>query len=310
MAVPDYQTLMLPVLRFVASAQPSEVSAREIMDAVARELKLTDDDLNQLIPSGRQTTFANRVHWATTYMRKAGLLEAPRRAHLRITNRGLEVLSRKPDRVDNTILKQFPEFVTFQSSKANRAWTTRESNANEDSTTSKQTPLENLEAGYLRLRNELADELLERLKKSSPQFFERTVVELLVQMGYGGSRLDAARAIGRAHDGGIDGIIKEDKLGLDVIYVQAKRWQDTVGRPQIQQFAGALAGLGASKGIFITTSAFSDEARAFVSRLGQKIVLLDGEELADLMIDHGVGVTTAAVYEVKRVDSDFFVEEE
>jgi len=276
---------------------------------MALEFSLTDADLKELLPSGTQTTFANRVHWACTYLRKAGLLQSPRRAHIQITKRGLEVLKTKPSEIDVGFLKKFPEFVTFQQTKGTRSTKLNE-NSGEQQNLNSETPLESLETGFQSLRSELAETLLQKVKTCSPAFFERLVVELLVRMGYGGSRADAGKAIGKSGDEGIDGIIKEDKLGLDTIYIQAKRWKDTtVSRPAIQQFAGALAGQGAHKGIFITSSRFTDEARQFTSKVNSKIVLIDGEELANLMIDYGIGVSTTVTYEVKRMDSDYFAEE-
>ena len=305
MAVPDFQTMMLPALRFVAS-KPTEVPIRDVVEALVQEFKLSEEDRRKLLPSGRQSQFDNRVHWACTHLRKAGLMEGPRRAHLRITQRGLVVLSKKPTRVDMRLLAEFPEFQAFRAKR----------NADEPDvgikTTSETTPLEALESGYQSLRAALAADLLEKLKRSTPAFFERVVIELLVKMGYGGSRVDAGKALGRSGDGGIDGIIKEDRLGLDAIYTQAKRWIDKpVGRPEVQQFQGALSGHGAVKSIFITTSYFTQEAIDYAAGLrNSKIVLIDGEELAELMIEHGIGVATAATYEVKRIDSDYFSEEE
>lgn len=310
MAVPDYQTFMLPVLRYIGSHPERDVPMTELKSAMAAEFKLGEEDLNQQLPSGTQTTFVNRLSWAGVYMKKAGLLIAPRRGHLQITSRGQEVLTRKLDRINGAVLRQFPEFVAFQSAKAQNAAASRSGKPDDTNGGETETPLESLEAGHLRLRAELADDLLQRLKQSSPSFFENVVVELLVKMGYGGSRADAGKAIGRAGDGGVDGIIKEDRLGLDTIYLQAKRWTDKpVGRPDVQQFAGALAGQGAVKGIFITTSIFTKEATEYAGSLrNAKLVLIDGEDLAELMIDHNIGVATAATYEVKRIDSDYFTE--
>jgi restriction system protein len=299
MAVPDFQSLMLPALRFVAT-RSGEVAVREVSESLAKEFGLTEEELNKLLPSGRAPLFYNRVQWAITHLRKAGLLATPRRACVSITPRGRAVLSRNLKRVDLRLLMEFPEFQEFRSKKIQT-----------DQGESQDTPLETLETGYQSLRAELADELLAKVKGCSPSFFEQLVVELLVKMGYGGSRADAGKALGRSGDEGIDGIIKEDKLGLDTIYLQAKRWKDnSVGRPAIQQFAGALAGQGASKGIFITTSKFTEDARSFVGKVNSKIVLIDGDELAELMIDYSIGVSSAAVYEVKRIDSDYFAEAE
>jgi len=307
MAVPDYQNLMLPLLQFVAQ-KGTETSTSEAVDALAKELDLTDDDLKEMLPSGLQSTLVNRVSWASTYMKKAGLLEATRRGFYQITDRGRDLLKKQPKTINVKILKQYSEFLEFQQLKGTRSGD-KVTDSKGASDVSKATPSEALEAAYENLRNELADELLARLKKISPVFFERVVVELLVKMGYGGSRADAGKAIGRSGDGGIDGIIKEDKLGLDVVYIQAKRWDNNpVGRPDVMQFAGALQAQRANKGIFITSSRFTDDARSYVSQIGSKIVLIDGEQLTSLMIEHDVGVSTISLYPVKKVDSDYFEE--
>lgn len=307
MAVPDYQSLMLPLLRF-AGEKKGEMSVGEAVDALAKTLSLTDKDLKEMLPSGIMSTFVNRIGWASTYMKKSGLLESTRRGYIRITSRGQELLKKQPKAINVKLLKQYPEFVEFQQLKGTRSGEkTIVSEGASD--VSIDTPSEALETAYENLRNELAEELLARLKKSSPSFFERAVVELLVEMGYGGSRVDAGKAIGRVGDGGIDGIIKEDKLGLDVIYVQAKRWDNnSVGRPDVMQFAGALQAQKANKGIFITTSRFTDDARSYVSQIGSKIVLIDGEQLTNLMIENDIGVSTISLYPVKKIDIDYFDE--
>lgn len=304
MPVPDYQTLMLPLLRIYSDGTIH--SLNEAIDILAREFKLTNDDLRVLLPSGRQTTFRNRVGWARTYMSKAGLLATTKRGHFNITKSGLAVLAENPARIDARFLRQFPSFVQFQESK----------HESDSSTTvplplleTKESPEEQIESAHTQLTRALAGELLARIQTAAPDFFERLVVELLLKMGYGGSRQDAGRAIGRSGDGGIDGIINEDRLGLDSIYLQAKRWENPVGRPEIQKFAGALAEHRAKKGVFITTSAFTREARLSADKHDARIVLIDGEKLATLMIDHGLGVTLEATYEVKRIDSDYFAEE-
>lgn len=307
MAVPDYQSLILPLLQFVVK-KGDETSTSEAVEALAKELGLTDEDLKEMLPSGIQSTFFNRVGWASTYMKKAGLLEATRRGFYQITDRGRELLKKQPKIVNVKLLKQYPEFLEFQQLKGTRSGDkVVETKGTLDISTA--TPSEALESAYENLRDELADELLGKLKNISPAFFERVVVELLVKMGYGGSRSDAGKAIGRSGDGGIDGIIKEDKLGLDVVYIQAKRWDNNpVGRPDVMQFAGALQAQRANKGIFITTSRFTDDARSYVSQIGSKIVLIDGEQLTSLMIEHDVGVSTVSLYPVKKVDSDYFEE--
>jgi len=308
MAIPDYQTFMLPVLRYVGGQPNESVVIRDLFGVLAKEFSLSEDDLREMLPSGASTTFGNRVSWACTYMKKAGLLSAPKRGCVSITPRGLEALAKKPVSINAAFLKQYPEFRAFQTKGKN---TEQENDMGSQELSLGKTPHEAIESGYQKLRAQLADDLLETVKSCSPAFFERLVVDLLVKMGYGGSLADAGRAVGKSGDGGIDGIIKEDKLGLDVIYIQAKRWDtNSIGRPQVQQFAGALQGQRAGKGIFMTTSSFTDDAREFVQGIGSKIVLVDGDELAKLMIDHGIGVATSATYEVKRIDSDYFAESE
>jgi restriction system protein len=311
MPIPDYQTLMLPVLRVVGSHNESGLSQPKLRHQLAIDLKLADSELQELLPSGGQPLFHNRVHWATFYLKKAGLVVTPKRGLLKITPRGAQVLSSNLARIDNSFLRQFPEFTSWLSSSSRKPEAPFQKDQRSWSSDESKTPAERIETEFSRLRDELAEQVLERVKQCSPAFFERLVVELLLRMGYGGSRADAGRAVGRSGDEGIDGIIKEDKLGLDTIYIQAKRWKDNVvGRPAIQQFAGALAGQGAHKGIFITTSDFTDDARSFIAKVNSKIVLIDGAELANLMIEHGIGVATTVTYDLKRVDSDYFAEGE
>jgi restriction system protein len=302
MAIPDYQTVMLPLLRYAADGQ--EHSVREAIEALADEFQLTDEERKELLPSGGQATFDNRVGWARTYMKKAGLLESPRRSYFKITSRGLQALKTSPSEINNKFLQQYPEFREFKT-RNNAKVVEVEPAATQDS---EQTPREAMENAYDAIRAQLAGELLEQIMSSSPRFFEALVVDLLVNMGYGGTRRDAGEAVGRSGDEGIDGIIKEDRLGLEVVYIQAKRWKDTVQRPEIQKFVGALRGQNARKGVFITTSAYSKGAREFAEGLQDKVVLIDGEMLSGLMIDHSVGVTPEATYEIKRVDSDYFNE--
>ncbi|MFZ2901187.1 MAG: restriction endonuclease [Saprospiraceae bacterium] len=306
MPIPDYQSIMLPLLKRVSDRK--EHSIRGLVEDLAGEFQLTDEERRELLPSGQQPIFDNRVAWAKTYLKKAGLLDSPKRAVFEITERGLEVLKQNPKRINVAFLKQFPEFVEFQTPK--RGDNDTGEPAEEEETTA-QTPEESLETAYQKIRKSLAQDLLGRVVNLSPAFFERLVVELLVKMGYGGSIKDAGRAIGKSGDEGIDGTIKEDKLGLDIIYIQAKRWKpgNVVGRPEIQKFVGALAGQGAKKGIFITTSSFTREALEYSPKNETKIVLIDGEQLAQLMIDYNLGVAPQQVYEVKRVDGDYFGEE-
>ncbi len=266
-----------------------------------------------MLPSGTAPLFDNRVGWARTYLKQAGLLESLRRGYFKITARGTAVLASRPKHIDTTLLLQFEEFKAFRARRKDAIETVVPEASGVVVTTpidadlpSQQTPEDMLASAYRRLRGDLELELLDQVKQASPAFFERLVIDLLVSMGYGGSRQDAGRAIGKSGDGGIDGIIKEDKLGLDVIYVQAKRWEGTVGRPEIQKFAGALQGQRANKGVFITTSSYSREAVEYAGVINSKIILLDGRQLAALMIDYNVGVSTVGMYELKRLDNDYF----
>ena len=302
MPIPDFQSIMLPLLKFAGDGQ--EHSLRETIEALANEFNLTEEERSELLPSGQQAIFDNRVGWARTYLKEARMLEKTRRGYYRITERGQETLRQNPSDINKAFLMQFPEFVEFLKRTRIGSDEAEDERGNET-----QTPEEAIETAYQKLRQELAIEILQMIKDRPPAFFERLVIDLLVKMGYGGTRKDAGEAIGRSGDGGIDGIIKADRLGLDVVYVQAKRWESVVGRPEIQKFAGALQGQRARKGIFITTSNFSQEARDYADRIDSKIVLIDGDRLAQLMIDHNVGVASMASYELKRIDSDYFTEE-
>ena len=303
MPIPDYQSVMLPILRLLKDRQ--EHSLREAVDRLGSEFGLSESEMKEMLPSGQQEIFHNRVGWARTYIKKAGLVETTRRGHFQITDRGLQVLAKNPKRIDVKFLDQFDEFKQF---RALRHVKTNESDVAEPIDTDT-TPEEALETAYKRLRDSLASDLLAQIKSISPSLFEKVVVELLVKMGYGGTRQDAGKAIGKSGDEGIDGIIKEDRLGLDIIYIQAKRWENTVGRPEVQKFAGALQGQRARKGIMLTTSTFSQEASDYASRIDSKIVLIDGERLAQYMIDNNLGVSVMANYEVKKIDTDYFTEE-
>ena len=304
--IPDYQSLMLPILRLVSDRQ--EHKYRDLIEKLATEFQITGEERKELLASGNQAIFDNRVGWAKTYLKKAGLLDSPKRATFVITQIGLDTLKKNPDRVDAKYLRQFPALLEFQNASRN------DNDTDEETTViavSEQTPEENLDIAYQRIRKSLASELLQNVVDLSPTFFERLVVELLVKMGYGGSIKDAGKAIGKSGDEGIDGTIKEDKLGLDIIYIQAKRWRpgNVVGRPELHKFVGALAGQGAKKGIFITTSNFTKEALDYTPKNETKIVLIDGEQLAQLMIDYNLGCTTQQTYELKKIDSDYFGEE-
>lgn len=266
-----------------------------------------------MLPSGTAPLFDNRVGWARTYLKQAGLLESLRRGYFKITARGKAALASRPNHIDTTLLLQFEEFRAFRARRKEpgEPSVSQQSGAVVAAPVDvdlppQQTPEDMLASAYRRLRGDLELELLDQVKQASPAFFERLVIDLLVSMGYGGSRQDAGRAIGKSGDGGVDGIIKEDKLGLDVIYVQAKRWEGTVGRPEIQKFAGALQGQRANKGVFITTSSYSREAIEYAGVISSKIILVDGQQLTALMIDHNVGVSTVGMYELKRMDNDYF----
>ena len=304
MAIPDYQSLMNPVLSLMADNKTRSV--RDVIEALAVLFNWTAEDLDERIPSGVQSVAQSRVGWAVTYLKKAGLIESPKRSQNRITPEGSRVASLPDVKVNNRYLRQYPSFVEFQGGKSqnssNQITTPIEQNHSELS------PEEQLDSAALSLQQSLADDLLDKLKTVSPAFFERIVVDLLVSMGYGGSVKDAGKTIGKSGDGGVDGIIKEDKLGLDTIYIQAKRWDGTVGRPEVQKFAGALQGFRARKGVFITTSSYSNDARDFVKNIDSKIVLIDGAELSRLMIEYGVGVGVQRVVKVMRLDGDYFEE--
>jgi restriction system protein len=305
MAIPDYQSFMKPLLEFASDR--CEHSTQEAYDELAKTVGLSDEEKEQLLPSGRQQTYKNRIGWARTYLTKAGLLSNTRRGHFEITDRGMDELRDHGDEISAGYLKKYEEFVEFQ---------TPNSGAEDDDSVkvpaaeaAAQTPEETIDRAVAELDAQLSDEILDALRQSSPSFFERVVVDLLVSMGYGGSRKEAAQVVGQAGDEGIDGIIKEDRLGLDAIYIQAKRWEAAVGRPEIQKFVGALQGKRAQKGIFITTSRFSSDAREYALQVQNTVILINGAELARLMIEHNVGTSTVGTYFIKRLDSDYFLEE-
>lgn len=303
MAIPTYEDLMLPLMNLLQDGK--EHSFQELVEYLAKEFKLTDEEKNERIPSGQQTYLQNRTGWARTHLKKTGLVEYASRGVYKITPKGLALLLENPGRIDNNFLRRFPEFVEWFDLKPEKSKETFQKTIKE----TEKTPDESIDSAYRTIRENLANEIIEKIKSCSPNFFEYLVVDLLVKMGYGGTREDAGERLGRSGDGGIDGIIKEDRLGLDVIYLQAKRWEAVVGRPEIQKFAGALQGQRARKGVFIKTSDFTREAREYVAMIDSKIILVDGEELAELMIDYNVGVSSATVYEIKKVDSDYFLEE-
>jgi restriction system protein len=308
MAIPTYEECMLPVMRALAANEPQH--RRELSERMAEQFALTPDERGKLLPSGKALVITSRTGWALSYLKQAAIVQSPKRGWYTLTARGRQVLASTPPRVDTEFLDRYPEFLDFRtrSKPATSEADVVESTVAVVSPEVTLDPEEALETAYLRLRGEVESELLAMVKAGSPQFFERLVIELLVQMGYGGSREEAARAVGKSGDGGIDGVIDEDRLGLDVIYVQAKRWEGSVGRPEIQKFAGALQGQRAKKGVFITTSYFTKDAEEYAARIESRIVLIDGRRLATLMFDANVGVAPRASFTVKSVDSDFFEE--
>lgn len=303
MAIPDYQSVMLPLLNITSDEKEHKIG--DLVEQLSAHFKLSVDDRKELLPSGQTFVFGSRVGWARTYLKKAGLLDSQKRATVTITKRGLELLKQNPLKIDVKLLKQYPEFLEFQNAKKE----IEDSSATSLDTASIQTPEEILESAYQNIRKSLAVELRKKIIEQPPAFFEKLVVELLVKMGYGGSIKDAGKATRLTNDEGIDGIIKEDKLGLDFIYIQAKRWDtQSVGRPDIQSFVGALDGQRATKGIFITTSRFADSAKEYVKTITKKVILVDGDQLAEFMIDYNLGVSTSTTYDLKKIDNDYFGE--
>lgn len=308
MAIPDYQSLMLPVLNVAAEGETRVPAAAQV---IVDRLGLSEDEREEMLPSGKQRLLHNRVHWAKFYMTKAGLIESPKRGVFVASSAGRELLATKPARIDVETLKRFPAFVGFYNQNGDDAVSEVQGQAAIAVAASEATPEEQIDAASVVLTKALKADLLGRVLEQSPSFFERLIVELLVAMGYGGSHDDAARQLGKSGDGGIDGIIDEDRLGLDRIYVQAKRYGagSVVGRPEVQGFVGSLVGLGASKGVFVTTSTFSRQALDYVKGLQQRVILIDGARLTELMVECGVGVRASRVIEVKRLDEDFFSDE-
>lgn len=309
--IPDYQKVMLPLLQFLNDGKPH--SAAEAFPAIADHFNLTKEERNQLSPNIKRKVISNRIHWARAYLKMSGLIENPEKFVIQITERGKQLLEQKPVSINTEYLMNlYPDFkekiFSYRHKKRNQV-SNESKDISENPENITQTPEELIESGYQNIRQSLEEEILSKLKKINPYFFEKIVVELLVKMGYGGSIQDAGKAIGKSGDEGIDGIIKEDKLGLDVIYIQAKRWEGNVSRPEIQKFVGALAGQRAKKGVFITTSDFTKEAITYAAQMDTKIVLIDGETLAQYMIDFNLGVSVHNTYEIKKIDSDYFEEE-
>lgn len=302
MAIPDFQSIMFPLLKLVADKQVWKL--RDVVDQLADQYQLTDEERSELLPSGRAPLFYNRVAWAKTYLAKASAVESVSRGLLRITDKGIALLASGEEALTLKGILLPTEPVNSQQGNASGI-----NHAGKPSSMSSIPPQEQLEQAYTEIQTSLIDEMVVALKASTPSHFEQIVVDVITSMGYGGSRQEAGKAIGKSGDEGIDGIINEDRLGLDTIYLQAKRWENPVGRPEIQKFVGALAGQQANKGIFITTSSFTREAEEYARKITQKVILVSGNQLARLMIEHNVGVSTIASYELKKIDSDYFADE-
>ena len=305
MAIPPFQETMLPLLKTLSTGE--ELAAKHVIESVSNSFGLSEEERSQMLPSGNQRVIANRCLWALSYMKKAQLIISPKRGVYKIADRGIGALKSGITTIGIEYLSQYPEFQEFRSRK-NDTQTDGEQDGVQPIQITEKTPEEILENAYQGIRQTLESDILEKVHSQTPEFFERLVIELLVKMGYGGSITEAGRAIGKSGDEGIDGVIKEDKLGLDIIYIQAKRWapDNVVGRPEIQKFVGALAGQGAKKGIFITTSRFTREALEYTPRNETKVVLVDGKKLAKLLIDNDIGVSHVINYEIKRIDNDYF----
>jgi restriction system protein len=307
MAIPDFQSIMLPLLTLMADKQVWRL--RDAVNQLAGDYRLTEEERAALLPSGRAPLFYNRVAWAKTHLAKAGVVASVSRGQMQITDRGLSLLAEHPTGISLKTLQRFPEFVKFRDGPVIGDAEMIPGQIAVSSSEETAPPEEQLEQSHNALVSTLISDVVDLLKSSTPLRFEQIVVDVITSMGYGGSRQEAGKAIGKSGDEGIDGIINEDRLGLDTIYLQAKRWENPVGRPEIQKFVGALAGQQASKGIFITTSAFTKEAEDYARKIPQKVILVNGAQLARLMIEHNVGVSTVATYELKKVDSDYFAEE-
>jgi restriction system protein len=305
MAIPDYQSLLRPLLAYAQDG--SEKYIRAAFDVLASEFQLTPEERNQLLPSGKQVIFENRVHWARTYLDKAGAIKRTRRSHFQITDRGQKLLAENPTRLSTATLRQFAEFQEFQSVKGTDS-VEDEAPVPILSAGSIATPEEAIQEAETLIADSLKAELIGRIGEMSPAFFEQLVVDLIVAMGYGGSRSNVAKRIGQSGDEGIDGIVNEDPLGLDVVYIQAKRYApgNTIGRERIQQFIGALVGQGANRGVFFTTSSFTKHAIEYAQKVPQRVILIDGNELAKLMLQYGIGVRTERTVEIRRLDDTYF----
>lgn len=308
MVIPDYQTLMLPVLRL---ATAGETDVKHCMEAIAKDFNLSPDDLQALVPSGKQTVLSNRTHWAKTYLVKAGLLRITARGRFVATPRGIDVLAENPSRIDNALLERFAEFHAFRARSTAKSGNGVEKPSDPAPATEQSTPEERIEAAYAEINAELRGLLLERIVAATPPFFEALIIDLMIAMGYGGSAPEAGQRLGRSGDGGVDGLINEDVLGLDSIYLQAKRYApgNVIGVEKVREFAGSLVERGANKGVFVTTSHFAPGARAYAERIPQRLILIDGDSLTRLMLRHNVGVRATRVIELKKLDLDYFDED-
>lgn len=304
MTVPRFKKLMIPILVH-AAAKSGETYIAELEEQIAQSIGLNEDDRSQVLPSGQQTVFSNRLNWAKSYMGKAGLIESTRRGFFCVTDSGRALLAEGVAEIDNSILMRFPSFVAWRAQQKPDIADGEMIESSPDV-----NPEEQIALSFDRLTKELSAELIERVHNFTPVFFERLIVDLLLSMGYGGGRAEMGRALGRSGDGGIDGVIKEDELGLDVVYVQAKRYspENAVPVREVRDFIGSLEGHRATKGVFVTTSYFPESARDFVGRVSKRVILIDGKELSRLMIRHRVGVRVKDVYEIKKIDEDYFVE--
>lgn len=308
MAVPDFQSLMLPVLLATANG---EISASDLRDRVAADVKLNEEDLREMLPSGRQTTFANCTAWANVFLQRAGLIEKTGRGVYRVTPTGLQILEERPPKIDMGFLERFPGYVEWRQKSAAGGFAKpalKQGNAAAGEVAI--TPEEQIGQSYQTLNGALEVDLLDRMRGMSPAFFEALVIELLSKLGYGGGQPERGKSIGGPGDAGIDGVINEDALGLDRVYVQAKRYGagNAVGRPEVQAFSGSLDGMSATKGILITTGSISPAAREYASRIAKRIILIDGMELARLMVDQEIGVRITDTYKIKKIDENYFTE--
>lgn len=308
MALPqNFQTIMLPLMEAISDGKNHKMN--DVIESLTNYFKLTEEEKNLQYPTGSAYIFQNKARFARLYLMKAGLLESPERGFVKLSKNGSELMAKKPKQIDLKFLDQLPEFIKFKQAQKEKSKEKEDEVVVENKEIESQTPQELIEYGYQKIKKDLSHALLDYVKQSSPRFFEKLVVELLLAMGYGGSRKDAGQAVGQSGDGGIDGIIKEDKLGLDVIYLQAKRWENVVGSGEIRNFVGSLVGQNANKGVFITTSGFTKDAIEFVKTITHKVILIDGEMLTQLMIENNVGVSKEISYDIKKIDSDYFIEE-